>query len=436
MTASRTRVARPVTLALLAALCGCVHLPPVDDMSRNVVLAGNVSREATAPFVLDDNRIFVEIGFVRPDGTMRKALALVNMGSGSFVVTNALYRELKVDPAHPLHMTFGAMDIAIDGHDIEPESLANNLTLSLSPFDKPPTAEDASKKPGGDMAAFSAPLNVEAVVPPGLLQHFVVTFDYGAKTMTLATPDAAKREGTAVPMRVNSRTGFATVDVTLNGSRRIFVIDNGGSYSVARSVAPCLDDLRSVGGVGEANYTMSPMAPELGEPVVRCRHAAIGNVDLNGMGLVQWAGHGWMAALIADIFWDRIYSDKAGEPVDGWIGGNVLKSFRLTLDYPNRTSYWLPERPLDADELNRVGVVLARSNTVTVVAGMARKNDVETVTGVLPGDKLLKIDALETATATRGQLLDALHGKPGERRRLTLERDGKQIEIHAIVMGF
>jgi hypothetical protein len=104
------------------------------------------------------------------------------------------------------------------------------------------------------MADFFSPLNVEAVISPGLLQYFQVVFDYGAKTMTLAAPGTLKPEGVAVPIRVNRRTGFATVDVAFDGGLHPLVIDNGG-YTGFFDAGPWItahpDWLRGMGGVGE-----------------------------------------------------------------------------------------------------------------------------------------------------------------------------------------
>lgn len=38
------------------------------------------------------------------------------------------------------------------------------------------------------------------------------------------------------------------------------------------------------------------------------------------------------------------YSAENPVPVMGWIAGNVLKTFRLTVDYPNHVLYWLRQR--------------------------------------------------------------------------------------------
>ena len=59
-----------------------------------------------------------------------------------------------------------------------------------------------------------------------------------------------------------------------------------------------------------------------------------------------------------------------------------------------------------------------------------------TVEGVLPGDRLTRIGALDTAGATWGAIYGALHGRPGELRTLTIERDGRRLTVPARVTAF
>ena len=231
----KNTLARTGTLAFivgLAGLSGCIETPSIPDM-RNAFAVSD-AQSATIPFTFDDNRVFVEVAFLRPDGGERKALAFVNMGSGALVLSNALYRELAVGNG-PLQMRIGTMSIKVDRRVVQPEDMANSFTLKLNPFSGQPSAADVAKGPGGSMAAMSAPMNVEAVIPPGLLQNFQTTFDYGARTMTLAAPGAAKPEGAGVPLRINPQTGFATVDLAVDGKTYPSVIDNGGSYTVCAS---------------------------------------------------------------------------------------------------------------------------------------------------------------------------------------------------------
>jgi C-terminal processing protease CtpA/Prc len=99
-------------------------------------------------------------------------------------------------------------------------------------------------------------------------------------------------------------------------------------------------------------------------------------------------------------------------------------------------TYWLEQAQIDRHDLDQVGIVLARMNGITTIVGIAKKNGTQTVAGVQSGDRLLKIDDLDTATLKRGEMLNALHGKPGDHKRLHLERDANQFEIDGVVTAF
>ena len=43
------------------------------------------------------NRIYAELGFVRPDGSIHRALAYVDMGSSSMTLRESLFNELQLD---------------------------------------------------------------------------------------------------------------------------------------------------------------------------------------------------------------------------------------------------------------------------------------------------------------------------------------------------
>jgi hypothetical protein len=428
-----------MVLCAPGVLTGCIHTPPNPDMSA-AVSAPAAGTTVTVPVLLDD-RIYVELSFTRPDGTPRKAIAFVNMGSAPLILSNALFRELQPKLGKPLHMQFGTLDIAVDGGAVQPETMAFNAFISINPFAHTATAEEMAAGPGGIMKAMTAPLNVEAVLPAGVLQHFQVVFDYGAKTLTLASPGALKPEGVAVPVRLNPKTGFVMADVTVDGAAQSFVLDCGGSFSAARNTAPWLAKhpawLRSIGGIGPANLVMGSDGYEATDPVLKIPGATLGGLTVDELGVMEIGPQSWFGRYAtAALFWDRIYSGKAGETVDGWIGGNVMKSYRLTIDYPARMSYWLQQAPIDRKDLNQVGIVLAHNANTAVVVAIAQKNGAPTVAGIQPGDKLLKIDGVEVSSLKRGELLSALHGKPGELRHLLLERDGKGFEIDAPVTAF
>jgi hypothetical protein len=130
------------------------------------------------------------------------------------------------------------------------------------------------------------------------------------------------------------------------------------------------------------------------------------------------------------------YSKKNPVPVIGWLGGNVLRGFRLTIDYPNRRMYWLRQTKLDPHDLDQVGLTLMSKKHEYVVAAIATQDGKPTVDGVHVGDKLLRIDKLQTNTASWSEIFSALHGRPGERRTLLVERDGRRFDVQARVTAF
>ena len=57
----------------------------------------NAVSPGTAPFIFDDNRIFVELRFVRPDGTEREALAFVDLGTPQLVISENLVATFRLN---------------------------------------------------------------------------------------------------------------------------------------------------------------------------------------------------------------------------------------------------------------------------------------------------------------------------------------------------
>jgi hypothetical protein len=430
-----------------ALLAACIALPPTPDMSATLSPPPVAEpRAASVAFTLDDNRVFLPVTLIKPDGGEVHTLAFLNMGSPAPVLTNALYRQLDIGKGRPLKLRLGGMTIETPSEVVQSEGVANTARLYLGPHKRLTTAQQkaaaaafAAQFPGGQIAALAAPLDVGMVFPAGLLQRYRVTLDYGARTLTLASPGGSAPEGAAVPMTVNPATGYATVRMTFAGRPHAMAIDAGGSYSaIHMSEADALSRahpgwLRSAGPVGEAQLTLGPS--DVGAPVVQASGAVLGDLKLPVFRAVG-AGYRGPIGLIANgMFW-TFYSARAGQPSDGWIGGNVLKAFRLTLDYPAGMSWWLQEAPLDDHDLDQVGLTLARTRARTTVAAAVRKDGRSTAPGVQPGDVVLAVDGQALDKATRGQVLAALHGRPGERRKLTLERKGRTLEVEAAVTAF
>jgi hypothetical protein len=364
----------------------------------------------TVPFVLDGNRIYAELAFITPDGGRRMALAYVDMGSPGMNLAAPLYATLKLDAAHPVTFDAGGLTVVVPAGQVED------------------THAPVTRRLGGEA--------VEAMLSAGVLKDFVVVIDYGARTLTLARPGVVRGQGVATPFRLNPQTGLIAVEATIDGHPYVLTIDNGSAWTWVRQteakawVADHPGWARADGAVGPANMMMVGDLEAHGL-LVRVPEVRLGALTLSD---VDALGPGPTTAFPFELFdW---YSKKNPEPVLGWIGGNVLKSYRLTIDYPNRTLYWMRQAPPDAGELDRIGLTLRAERGEYFVAGVACKNGRHTVDGVHPGDKLVAVDGQPLKGASFGQVFAAMRGPPASRHSLTLERDGHEMVIAARATAF
>ena len=167
--------------------------------------------------------------------------------------------------------------------------------------------------------------------------------------------------------------------------------------------------------------------------LLRIPAIALGSLTLRQVGALAAAPSNAFPGNLDLFDW---YSKKNAVPVTGWIGGNVLRNFRLTIDYPSHILYWLQQTEPDSKDLNQVGLTLRAADGDYFVAAIATKNGKATVENVHPGDKLLRIDQMETKNATWGAIYRALHGSPGQVRILSLERNTHAFTVRAPVTSF
>jgi hypothetical protein len=152
--------------------------------------------------------MYAELVFVRPDGTLRKVLAFVDLGSPSTILSETLFRELQLDQKKPLTVEVGGMPVHID-----PSTATSDTWLPYSIGDH---------------------RNVEALLPAGVLQKYQVVIDYAGRTLTLAYPGTLKLKGVPVPFLINEKTGLIAVDASIDGRAYPVTIDNGSAYTWLR----------------------------------------------------------------------------------------------------------------------------------------------------------------------------------------------------------
>ena len=267
--------------------------------------------------------------------------------------------------------------------------------------------------------------------------------DYAAQQMTVARPSALQPPGVAVPFRIKEGTGLITVDAAIDGQAYPVVLDAGAGYTWFRGEAATAwlrehpDWRRADGAVSQSNTGMTDYALEKQGTVLRLPEMTLGGLPLHDVGAL---GTGPLLCHVCDrivgnLFWDT-WQKNAPEPVVGWIGGNVLRDFRVTFDYPTRTSYSLRQREADPHDLDGVGLTLVRRGGDYFVGGIVRQGGAPTVSGVEVGDKLIRVDGLAAHGATADTVRAALSGAPGTRHKVTVERAGRTVQVDAVATAF
>jgi hypothetical protein len=297
--------------------------------------------------------------------------------------------------------------------------------------------------PARQVGFFFFTRRVEGEIQCGILKNFDIALDYAQKTLTLASPGTLPHEGVAVPIHVNEATGVSTVDFIVDGKAYPMVIDVGGAYTWIR---PSTADIwlkahpewnRGKGAVGVANYNMTDYSIEQEGTLIRLPKASLGPMEIDDVGVLgDGGGVGPMNLVSTEFFYDLWQRENAPEPVVAWLGANVLKHYRLTIDYKAHMSWWKKTSDIDPRELDQIGINLVYDKGVYSIGAIATQNGKPTVTGVESGDKLVAIDDAPVQGWGRDQLFAALRGKPGDMHRVTVVRSGKNLTVPLPVTAF
>lgn len=221
----------------------------------------------TVPFIFDDNRMVAELVFVRPDGALRKTLAFVDLGTPVPVITEQLAKELQFDPHTPMMLRAGTLQIPLES--------AGTVTVPRL-FRTGPDGR--------------ATLPVEAILSGSILKDYQVVFDYAKRTLTLARPATLTPSGSAVPCRVNEKTGLIAVDAAIAGRSYAIAVDPGSAYTWVRAdiaeqwVTAHPDWKRGTGAVGEANMQTRAESGEPAATILRVSQVGLGALRLTQIG--------------------------------------------------------------------------------------------------------------------------------------------------------
>ena len=402
--------ARPIRIVLAALAIAAV----------GASCGARTSGAGAVPMTLDHNRMLIDGEFQRADGAWRPARLWVDTGNPDLFMSEAFARDLGIDLSAAGEMTEnGRLEVPppagvrIGGTEIDFTGVTSYVLFE-------PTW------------LFSTMRN-DANLPSTVMQRYRIVFDYPRSLFTIGAPDGLERRGLRAPAAVNRETGVIQIDALIDGDSLSFALDNGASYSfasealLARFAERHPERPRSAGAVGCANI-WGWWPGEGSWPVARVPEILWGGVSLRDVGVVGLPESFPLAS------W---YSRKTARPVDGLLGPNAFKAFRVEIDYAGSAVYFEKMAGFDSHDMDVVGLTLRPTADggydVIAVASINGKPSVE---GVEPGDRLVRAGEVDASNATMGRVIDALRGAPGDIRTLILERDGRRFTVEARVERF
>ncbi len=377
-------------------------------------------KSVTIPIILDHNRMLYDGEIQRRDGSWRAVRFWVDTGNPDFLISEELARDLGIDFPDTL-------DRIKNGRFETPPLSGLRVGRMLLNFDEIPTQIWAKPK-----FMFNT-MHIDANLPSVAMQRYDILFDYPGLCMTIGQPGTLKFRGARSAATIKPETGIIQLDALIDGDTLSFALDNGVAYSVVSDEIVTRFTRRhpewphSAGAVGCANiWGWWPGEPEW--PILRFPDIVWGSAHLEGIGIV---------GLPKEFPLTTWYSQKTTKPVDGLLGPNAFKAFRVGIDYAKSAIYFEKTASFDREDLDVVGLTLQpQADGSYQVLGVATQNGKPTVDGVEPGDVLLQIDGLQATGATMGIVIDALRGKQGDTHILLLDRGGRQIKVDAKVVRF
>lgn len=376
-------------------------------------------KSATVPMILDHNRMLVDVELQRKDGTWRKARLWVDSGSPDFFISEQLARDLGIE-------------FSVTNENPNPViEFSAGTRIGGMPLDFSGVSSKISTQP---FWLFSAAHN-DGNIPATLLKKYHIIFDYPKQQLTIAEPGSIKPRGIAVPAAINQSTGIIQIDAVIDDEKFSFALDNGASYSfISEEILDRFSEKNSgwpkmIGAVGCANMWGWWPRNEQAMQVMRIPEIKWGPIQLVNIALVGVPKFSEQGPTLGE--W---YSQKTAYAVNGFLGPNAFKSFRVEIDYTNSTVYFEKGSEFDEHDMDIVGLTIQpQPDGSFKVIGVTAKEGKPLVDAVEPGDLLLQVGNLKTSGSTLGTVVDALRGKPGYIHTLLLERKGKQFKIKAKV---
>jgi hypothetical protein len=375
----------------------------------------------TVPAAIDHNRVVIIAEFPLANGSTERVRAWVDNGNPDLYLSRRIASVL-------------GLAVSCNDHDCSspvPQAVVvGGMKISLAGVKE----AKILLKPVNAASVMAPGMNAEINLPSSILRHYDVLIDFPGHKFSIGAPGTIHFRGPSGKVQINAETGLIEVPSQIENKKYNLALDIGACISFLsvdlfdKLTAAHPDWPHMTGAVGSANMWGLDEEPKW--KAMRVDRVQYGPLFLANVAVVDFPK-------------DRMefFEKRAGIPTAGLIGSNALVNYRVGLDYTHSTVYFEFGRMFNFPDFDVIGLTLRPEDdgrfTILGVADLEGKPAVQQGPDALQvGDHLVAVDAIPVTGSTMGQVWAMLGGTPGQQRRLTIERGGRQITLTATVQHF
>src|SRR5215472_5119374 len=417
--AGRTNASTPTQATILAMRVLIVGLVSVllAGYSGAKEKADTHAKAVTVPASIDHNRVVIRVDLRLPNGSTETVRAWVDNGNPDLCLSRRVAALL-------------GLDVKCDDHECSAPAPSEIVVGGMS---IPLAAVKEAKiplRPPDQASVLALGMNAEINIPSSILRNYDVLVDFVERKFSIGASGSIHFHGSAGKVHVNAENGLIQVPSQIEGKKYDLALDVGSSISflsedLFNKFATAHPDWpRMTGAVGSASMWGAP--EETTWKLLQMDRLQFGPLFLTSVPVVS------LSKPILDFF-----EKRAGIQTVGVLGSNMLLNYRVGLEYAHSTVYFDLGRTYKFPDFDVVGLVLRpEGDGRFMILGVADFDGKPSVEGVQPGDRLVAINDLSVREGTMGQVWSMLGGKPGDGKKLTLERGGEQFTVSAVVEHF
>jgi predicted aspartyl protease len=373
-----------------------------------MALPAAFAQSVTVPMIVEGNAPIIEVQ-VRSGERVRTARFLIDTGAGAVEIGSKVMADVAAVAAGPESNDGGDRIVPLQG-----------LAFSVGGFGL--DLRDVKVIGLSDSVRTMARNATEGILSASVLRKYRVIFDYPGHSFTIAVP-GGKPRGQRVPTAIAADSGYPRILATIGGKPYGFLLDTGASFSMlSRSL---MDEWSAknprwptvTGAAGFANMVGNDADKG---PMLRISNVKIGTFSLADVAMVSRTVGTY----------EKFMSEMMSEPIVGAIAGNILRDFRVEIDYQNGATYFERESRTTDNDLVSVGLILALANNGDpVITALCSAAGEDVKSGVQLRDRLIAVDGKPVNGLPLAAIAVLLSGKAGTSRRLTLKRNGQQLDV-------